>query len=149
MMHTIEIDKEHFIKICNESKSMAQAAVALNLHFNTFKRYADKLGCYKPNRGRKGFSKKSSSKISTEDILNGEYPEYQTYKLKLRLLREGIIEDMCSLCGWSKKLEGQPYSPCELHHINGNAHDHRLSNLQMLCPNCHSITANYRFRKEH
>lgn len=34
--------------------------------------------------------------------------------------------------------------PLELHHINGINNDHRLENLQMLCPNCHAFTDNYR-----
>ena len=32
----------------------------------------------------------------------------------------------------------------ELHHINGNHNDNRLENLQLLCPNCHAYTDNYR-----
>ena len=32
----------------------------------------------------------------------------------------------------------------ELHHINGNPTDNRLENLQILCPNCHSKTNNFR-----
>lgn len=140
------IDKENFIKICNDSRSMAEAAMKLNLHFNTFKRYALMFDCYNPNPSGKGLKKKSNSKIKTEDILNGKYPEYQTYKLKLRLLKEGYIEDKCSRCGWHEKLDGQEFSPCELHHIDGNPHNHLFSNLELICPNCHSITSNYRSR---
>lgn len=29
-------------------------------------------------------------------------------------------------------------------HINGNKHDNRIENLQLLCPNCHALTSNYR-----
>ena len=32
----------------------------------------------------------------------------------------------------------------ELHHKNGNHDDNKLSNLQILCPNCHSQTDNFR-----
>ena len=34
--------------------------------------------------------------------------------------------------------------PLELHHINGNKFDNRIENIQMLCPNCHTFTDNYR-----
>lgn len=30
-----------------------------------------------------------------------------------------------------------------LHHANGDGTDHRLENLQMLCPNCHGHTENF------
>ncbi len=31
----------------------------------------------------------------------------------------------------------------QLDHVNGNNTDHRLENLRMLCPNCHSQTETY------
>jgi 5-methylcytosine-specific restriction endonuclease McrA len=31
----------------------------------------------------------------------------------------------------------------QIDHINGIGNDHRLENLRMLCPNCHSQTATY------
>jgi 5-methylcytosine-specific restriction endonuclease McrA len=31
----------------------------------------------------------------------------------------------------------------ELDHINGVSDDHRLENLRLLCPNCHSQTDTY------
>lgn len=110
---------------------------------------AKKLGCYKPNQGHKevllGFG--SQTKIKTADILAGKYPEYQTYKLKRRLILEHYIEDKCSICGWNKKPEGNEFTPCELDHIDGNPMNHRLDNLRLLCPNCHSLTKTYRFRR--
>lgn len=142
------IDDKMFIEIVTSSKTMTQAAIKLNLHFNTFKKRAKELGVYKPNQGSKGIKKNSYvNHIPTEDILNGKYPEYQTYKLKIRLIDEGYLEDKCQLCGWAKKPKNAKYTPCELHHKDGNPHNHIFSNLELVCPNCHSLTKNYRFRK--
>ena len=67
---------------------------------------------------------------------------YQSYKLKKRLIAEGIKKSVCESCGQSEWLE-QPI-PLELHHINGNNSDNRLENLRLLCPNCHALTDSYR-----
>jgi hypothetical protein len=143
------VDKEEFIKVCQESETMAIAARKLNMHFNTFKRYAEKFGCYDPNQGRKGLKHgPKSTRIETTDILAGLYPDFQTYKLKLRLIQEGYIEDKCCRCGWHEKPEGSDFTPCELHHKDGNSRNHTLDNLELICPNCHSLTVNYRAKNK-
>lgn len=77
---------------------MSEACSKLGLSFTTFKRYAQKFDCYKPNQGLKGISKGKSLKIKTIDILAGKYPQYQTFKLKKRLIEEGYIKDECCIC---------------------------------------------------
>jgi len=77
-------------------------------------------------------------KIELSEILEGKHPSYQTRKLKNRILAEKILENKCSECGitdWNNK-------PLVLHldHIDGNGHNHLLTNLRMLCPNCHTQT---------
>lgn len=50
----------------------------------------------------------------------------------------------CELCGWG---EENPYShaiPLEIHHIDGDCTNNKEENLQLLCPNCHSLTDNFR-----
>lgn len=79
---------------------------------------------------------KPLQEILKENIL------YPSYKLKLRLIKEGLKEEKCECCGNTEWL-GQPIK-LELHHINGNHNDNRLENLQLLCPNCHAYTDNYR-----
>jgi heterodisulfide reductase subunit B len=137
-----DINKDEFIKVCNESMSMAQASAKLGLHFNTFKRYALEYGCYSTNPSGKGMKKKSEPKIPLADILSGKYPEFQTFKLKNRLIREGYIKNECSKCGLTE-WQDKPLN-MELDHIDGIRTNHSLDNLRMLCPNCHSQTDTYR-----
>lgn len=66
--------------------------------------------------------------------------------LRKRLIREGIFKNECCVCGLSKWL-GTPIS-LELDHINGNHEDNTLSNLRVVCPNCHAQTDNYRGRNQ-
>lgn len=54
----------------------------------------------------------------------------------------------CSICGWG---EQNPYThtiPLELHHIDGDCLNNKESNLQLLCPNCHSLTENFGSRNK-
>lgn len=67
---------------------------------------------------------------------------YQSFKLKNRLLKEGLKVHRCETCGMDTWLGSA--IPLELHHINGDNTDHRLCNLQLLCPNCHALTDSYR-----
>ena len=65
-------------------------------------------------------------------------------KLRKRLIKEKIFEHKCNRC---KNTEWQETKiPLELEHKNGNPFDNSLENLELLCPNCHALTATYRGR---
>jgi len=49
----------------------------------------------------------------------------------------------CSACGWGKKNPITKKVPLQVHHIDGDATNTVLKNLQVLCPNCHSLTPNF------
>lgn len=61
--------------------------------------------------------------------------------VKGRLLHAGLLKNECAMCGLSR-WHGKALS-LHLDHINGVRDDHRLENLRMLCPNCHSQTETY------
>ncbi len=137
-----QIPQSHLIEVCLVSSSMSEAAATLNIHFNTLKRLALLYGCYRPNQGLKGGKKKTPVKFDLDKILSGDHPQFQTYKLKNRLLKEGIFIHKCAICGidsWNNKQLN-----LELDHIDGNRINHALTNLRLLCPNCHAQTDTYR-----
>jgi 5-methylcytosine-specific restriction endonuclease McrA len=77
-------------------------------------------------------------KKSYDRLFNGEKLHIQT----LRKLLIGDVDSCCELCNTSEWL-GSPIT-LEVHHIDGNNKNNELKNLQILCPNCHSQTDNYR-----
>ena len=86
--------------------------------------------------------KPKEAKPLSEILVEGS--NYQSHKLVQRLIKEGVKEYRCERC---KRTEWENVPiPLELHHINGNRTDNRISNLQLLCSNCHALTDNYRGR---
>lgn len=83
--------------------------------------------------------KDSSNKTIPFDemlVINSNY--LGIAQLKKRLIKSGLLRYECYECQiatWQgKKLSLQ------LDHINGIHNDHRIENLRLLCPNCHSQT---------
>lgn len=70
---------------------------------------------------------------------------FQSHKLKNRLFSEGLKKPFCEMCGWAIYSEDGRL-PLELDHINGDRHDNRITNLRILCPNCHSLQPTHRGR---
>lgn len=66
--------------------------------------------------------------------------------LKQRLVRAELLHEVCADCGIDS-WRNRPLS-LALHHVNGDPHDNRLENLQLLCPNCHSQTDTFAGRNK-
>lgn len=82
------------------------------------------------------------NKIPLEEILVKDSTYTNSHRIKKRLIDIGLKEATCEACRLSE-WKGRPIA-LELNHINGDRFDHRLDNLQLLCPNCHAQTPYYR-----
>jgi hypothetical protein len=68
-------------------------------------------------------------------------PKRNRKHVKSRLIKAGLLRNSCEACGLAD-WRGNALN-MHLDHINGVRDDHRLENLGMLCPNCHSQTSTY------
>lgn len=130
--------REDILKWISENQSKAFICKQLNCKFETLNSYLEKMGIeYSGNQGAKGI------KTSGKYINALEYSKKDVVKshvLKLKLIRDGIKEKKCELCGvvtWQGKE-----LPLELHHRDGNHFNNDIDNLMILCPNCHAIQDN-------
>lgn len=61
-------------------------------------------------------------------------------------IRDKLINERgnkCEKCKWAEINPVTNKIPLQINHINGKPYDHRIDNLEVLCPNCHSLTPNF------
>lgn len=152
-MSNYKVSDDQFIQIVKESYSLAEVIRKSGLKIaggnyettsNRIKRLKLDISHFTGqawNKGKKlGSNYFKIAKPLLEILIKDS--NYQSYKLLKRLFSEGLKEHRCECCGLTK-WQGSKI-PLELHHINGIHNDNRLENLQVLCPNCHALTDNYR-----
>ena len=52
--------------------------------------------------------------------------------------------NQCQICSWGEINIYTKRVPLELEHIDGDYTNNLEKNLQLICPNCHSLTATYK-----
>lgn len=141
-----KVSDEEFKKIIEANVSYSNCLRKLGLEprggssTDILKRRIQELKCStKHFNGHANNSIKNKKPLCEILIKNSNYFSINT--LKKRLLKEGLIEYKCDCCGLTEWLD-KPIS-LQLDHINGDNTDHRLENLRLLCPNCHSQTSTY------
>lgn len=112
-------------------------------NFKTIKKHTARLQLDTSHwLGRKHTLGKQRTKVSLANILVNNSTYANIAVLKMRLLRDGLLNNSCYECHHIGDWNGKPLK-LQLDHINGKRTDHRLENLRLLCPNCHSQTATF------
>jgi hypothetical protein len=144
MRNDILEKKDLIIEMINNNESKSSICKVFQCKPITLENYLKKLNItYIGNRGlrgkKSGKNRKPSLYYSNNDII------IPSSRLRKKLIEDGVKKDSCELCNLTEWL-GQKI-PLELHHIDGNRFNNKIENLQILCPNCHSLTHNHSTKK--
>lgn len=154
MSKIAQYSDSEFILAVKNARSISQVLKTLGLtpaggNYKTVNKKVEELKLdtshWKGQNWAKGKKFPDRPKKSLDELLT-KNSSYQSNKLRLRLLREGIFEHKCYRC--ERKTWNNEEIPLDLEHINGDNRDHRLENLTLLCPNCHAQTPTYKGRNK-
>jgi len=62
---------------------------------------------------------------------------------KIRKYISEKYNNSCCKCGWHEVNIKTGKTPLQMEHIDGNYKNNKEANLELLCPNCHSLTGTY------
>lgn len=144
--------REEFVQAWQNSKTIGEVAKKLNCNhsgggYAVLRRAAEQLNLPTDHMIEYGLNTGPAYNhlkfIPLPEILVEDSTYTNSTRLKIRLLREGLLEAKCyeADCGLTE-WKGRPIS-LQLDHINGDNLDHRIENLRLLCPNCHSQTETF------
>ena len=128
--------KERILQWIAEEKTKAYMCKQLHCKSETLNSYMKKMGIeYAGQPSKKGRNLGQGYLTAEQYLCSGSV--IKSHTLKLKLFKDGIKAKRCEICGVSQ-WQGVEL-PLELHHKDGDHYNNELSNLMILCPNCHSI----------
>lgn len=97
------------------------------------------------NRNKEPINKHTKESF-LEKVLCENGKGWRSSEIKRKIIDFGIKEDVCEICGQKPYWNNKKLS-LQLDHIDGNHLNNKLSNLRVLCPNCHTQTDTFSIRK--
>lgn len=128
-----KIYKESLCQYCKKSffskKNPKQrfCSIACSTKFDMDRRYSDFIKKWKNNE-----LSGVTGKIQDCDISN-----------HIRRYLFEKFDSKCSKCGWAVVNIYTKKIPLHIEHKDGNSYNNKEENLDLLCPNCHSLTPTY------
>ena len=77
------------------------------------------------------------------DVDGGTIPGRGVVSLTVRKWLFCRSGNKCETCGWSEVNKITGLVPLQVNHVDGNSDNNRPENLELICPNCHSLTSTY------
>lgn len=144
------IGKDNLQKLLNESNTYGEVLEKIGLsvianNFKTLKKYIKLFDLSTELIDERRKQSMSCPKYDKDTFINSLENGTCTLKpcrILQKLIEYGMKSYKCETCGisaWNNK-----HIVLELHHKNGVHSDNSIDNLEILCPNCHSQTDNFR-----
>lgn len=146
-----KLPREEFRNLIDRSETIADAISYFDLisHGNTYRlfvRRAEEEGI-----DLSGIRRRAKVKSARASGANRNKPldellirssSADTRNVRIRLVKAGILENVCQICRMEPMWNELPLT-LRLDHINGIRDDFRMGNLRLVCPNCDSQLDTY------
>ena len=145
---TIILEEHHLRWAMEFSQSNGEAAEMLNVDARVYNRWAKK---YIDKESGKTFfdlhypghtgnhTGHSKSAIPLDDIFTNKHPLYPDYRLKRRLMKEGLKDECCEQCGFDEIRVTDKRIPLMLNFRDDDKLNKAFENLEILCLNCYFL----------
>lgn len=142
MNKNYKFSDEQFIEAVKNSFSIHQTLKTLGLNavgaaYLVYHKRIERLQLDTSHFSRKMWNKQIPPAIPIEDYLTNKRTT-NSHSLKKKIIRAKLLEEKCANCQLTSWLAQK--IPLELDHIDGNNKNNQLTNLRLLCPNCHHLT---------
>jgi 5-methylcytosine-specific restriction endonuclease McrA len=151
MARTPRYTKEQLQEAVKNSKSIAKVLTILGLkpaggNYLGIKQAIKDYGFDSSHFTGKGHATKGAKPSLPLEMYLQRGTKQGSHKLKKKIIEAGLKKHQCEGCGLTTWREKK--IPLELHHLDGDQLNNTIENIQLLCPNCHAQTDDYRGRKK-